>query len=107
TLPRSLDCTIITHSPTIAASLLGHRARVLLIGGELFKHSAVACGAAAVEAASRVSADLAFIGVTGVHATGLTTGDPEEAAMKRVLAGRAAETYVLASSEKLGAASRY
>jgi DeoR/GlpR family transcriptional regulator of sugar metabolism len=27
--------------------------------------------------------------------------------MKRVLAGRAAETYVLASSEKIGAASRY
>jgi DeoR/GlpR family transcriptional regulator of sugar metabolism len=27
--------------------------------------------------------------------------------MKRTLAGRAAETYVLASAEKLGAASRY
>jgi DeoR/GlpR family transcriptional regulator of sugar metabolism len=107
-LPRSLECTIITHSPTIAASLLGHTARVFMLGGELFKHSAVACGAAAVEAAGRVSADLAFLGVTGVHPTaGLTTGDPEEAAMKRVLASRAAETYVLASSEKIGAASRF
>jgi DeoR/GlpR family transcriptional regulator of sugar metabolism len=27
--------------------------------------------------------------------------------MKRTLAGRAADTYVLASTEKLGAASRY
>jgi DeoR/GlpR family transcriptional regulator of sugar metabolism len=107
-LSRSLECTIITHSPTIASSLLGHTARVFMLGGELFKHSAVASGAAAVEAASRISADLAFLGVTGVHPTaGLTTGDPEEAAMKRALAGRAAETYVLASSEKIGAASRY
>jgi DeoR/GlpR family transcriptional regulator of sugar metabolism len=107
-LPRSLECTVITHSPTIAAALLEHTARVFMIGGELFKHSAVASGAAAAEAASRVSADVAFIGVTGVHpSAGLTTGDPDEAAMKRLLAGRAAETYVLASGEKIGTASRF
>lgn len=68
----------------------------------------MACGAAAVEAAQRVSADIFFLGVTGVHAVaGLTTGDAEEAAMKRALAARAAETFVLASDEKLGAASRF
>jgi DeoR/GlpR family transcriptional regulator of sugar metabolism len=107
-LPRTFRGTIITHSPTIAASLLQHEAEVFLIGGQLFKHSAVACGAAAVEAANRISADLFFLGVTGVHATaGLTTGDPDEAAMKRALASRAAETYVLASDEKVGAASRH
>lgn len=107
-LPRNLDCTVITHSPTIAAALLEHRAEVILIGGRLFKHSAVACGAAAVEAAERLSADLFVLGVTGVHPTaGLTTGNAEEAAMKRVLASRAAETVVLASAEKLGTASRY
>ena len=107
-MPRSLDCTVITHSPTIAAALLDHRAEVLLLGGRLFKHSAVACGAAAVEAASRISADLFLLGVTGVPATaGLTTGVADEAAMKRALAARAAETVVLASAEKMGAASRY
>ncbi|QEO15994.1 DeoR/GlpR transcriptional regulator [Agromyces intestinalis] len=107
-LPRTFRGTIITHSPTIAAALLDHDADVFLIGGQLFKHSAVACGAAAVEAAERISADLFFLGVTGVHpTTGLTTGDADEAAMKRALASRAAETYVLASDEKIGAASRY
>jgi DeoR/GlpR family transcriptional regulator of sugar metabolism len=35
------------------------------------------------------------------------TGDAEEAAMKRALARRAADTYVLASAEKVGAASRF
>jgi DeoR/GlpR family transcriptional regulator of sugar metabolism len=107
-LPLERPCTVITHSPTIAAALLDHEADVFLIGGQLFKHSAVACGAAAMEAAQRISADLFLLGVTGVHPTaGLTTGDPDEAAMKRALAARAAETFVLASEEKLGAASRF
>ncbi|GIF00956.1 DeoR/GlpR family DNA-binding transcription regulator [Paractinoplanes rishiriensis] len=108
-LPVGLDVTVVTHSPTVAAALVGHRrADVYLLGGRLFKHSAVTCGAATVEAAARVTADLFLLGVTGVHhRAGLTTGDPDEAAMKRALAGRAAETYVLASSEKIGAASPF
>ncbi|GAA1999494.1 DeoR/GlpR family DNA-binding transcription regulator [Catenulispora subtropica] len=107
-MPKSLPCTVITHSPTIAAALLDHEAEVFLLGGRLFKHSAVTCGAAAAEAASRISADLFLLGVTGVHPTaGLTTADLDEAAMKRALAARAADTYVLASVEKIGTASRY
>jgi DeoR/GlpR family transcriptional regulator of sugar metabolism len=48
------------------------------------------------------------MGVTGVHPTaGLTTGDFEEAHIKRALAARAAETVVLASAAKLNAASAY
>jgi DeoR/GlpR family transcriptional regulator of sugar metabolism len=48
------------------------------------------------------------MGVTGVQPkTGLTTGDYEEAAVKRALGHAAAETVVLASSEKLKAASPY
>ncbi|MEH3032781.1 MAG: DeoR/GlpR family DNA-binding transcription regulator [Aeromicrobium erythreum] len=107
-LPSTFRGTVITHSPTIAAALVEHPAEVFLIGGQLFKHSAVTCGAAAVEAARAVSADVFLLGVTGVHpSAGLTTGDVDEAAMKRVLAGRAADTYVLASDEKIGTASRY
>ena len=108
-LPPALTCTVVTHSPTIAAALVPHEGvEVFLLGGRLFKHSAVTCGAAAVEAAQAITADLFLLGVTGVHPTaGLTTGDVEEAAMKRALAGRAADTYVLASAEKIGVASPY
>lgn len=107
-LPRTLACTVVTHSPTIAAALLDHAADVFVLGGRLFKHSAVTSGAAAAEAASRIRADVFLLGVTGVHPDGgLTTGDPDEAAMKRALAARAADTYVLASSEKIGAVSPY
>jgi DeoR/GlpR family transcriptional regulator of sugar metabolism len=108
-LPRDLDATIVTHSPTVAAALVEHpTVQIHVIGGRVFKHSAVACGAAAVEAAAGVNADLFLLGVTGVHATaGLTTGDADEAAMKRALARRAADTYVLASAEKIGTASPF
>ncbi|EEP70460.1 DeoR family transcriptional regulator [Micromonospora sp. ATCC 39149] len=108
-LPASLRATVVTHSPTVGAALAEHPGvEVYLLGGRLFKHSVVACGAAAVEAAQAVNADLFLLGVTGVHPdAGLTTGDADEAAMKRALAQRAADTYVLASAEKIGAASRF
>ena len=108
-LPRELEATIVTHSPSIAVELVEHpRIMVELIGGRLFKHSIVTVGAAAIEAIGRVRADLYFMGVTGVHPeVGLTTGDAEEAAVKRALSRQAAETVVLASREKLGAASPY
>lgn len=67
-LPRDLACTVITHSPTIAAALLDHPQAELLM---------------------------------------LTTADAEEAAMKRALSARAADTYILASREKIGTASRF
>jgi DeoR/GlpR family transcriptional regulator of sugar metabolism len=89
-----------THSPTVAAALVDHpTVEILLLGGRVYKHSAVACGAATAEAAGGLTADLFLLGVTGVHAEhGLTTGDAEEAAMRRTLAGRAPDTYVLASA---------
>jgi DeoR/GlpR family transcriptional regulator of sugar metabolism len=56
----------------------------------------------------RIHADVYFMGVTGVHPkAGLSTGDMEEAEIKRALVASAAETVVLGSSEKLGKASPY
>jgi DeoR/GlpR family transcriptional regulator of sugar metabolism len=108
-LPRDLRATVITHSPAIAVALVDKsNVEVFLLGGRLFRHSVVTCGATAVEAAQNVTADLFLLGVTGVHPeAGLTTGDGDEAAMKRALARRAADTYVLASAEKIGAASPF
>lgn len=46
------------------------------------------------------------MGVTGIHADyGLTTGDREEAAVKRAICRRSAETFALGSREKLGSVS--
>ena len=101
-LPADLECTVITHSPTVSAALLDHRSvEVFMLGGRLFKHSAVASGAAAVEATLGISADVFLLGVTGVHPDqGLTTGDADEAAMKRALARRAARPMCSPASRR-------
>ncbi|WP_448952784.1 DeoR/GlpR family DNA-binding transcription regulator [Labrys neptuniae] len=108
-LDPNLRAMVVTHSPTVAVELAGHAGiEVELIGGRLFRHSMVAVGATAVEAIARIRADIYFMGVTGIHPEiGLTTGDSEEAAVKRALHRQAAETVVLASREKLGAASPF
>jgi DeoR/GlpR family transcriptional regulator of sugar metabolism len=108
-LRPDLAVTVITHSPVTAAALTDHPAAdVIILGGRLHKRSAVACGAAAAEAAAGISADLYLLVVAGIHPKeGLTAGDLDEAAMRRILVGRAADTYVVASIEKMGAVAPY
>jgi DeoR/GlpR family transcriptional regulator of sugar metabolism len=108
-LPPDLQATVITHSPTIAVELTAHaHVDVFLIGGRVYPHSVVTTGAVAAEQIASVTADAFFMGVSGVHhQAGLTTGDAEEAAIKRAISRRSSEVYVLASSEKLGTASPY
>lgn len=108
-LPPTLRATIVTHSPTVAVAAAAHPlVEIIMLGGRLFRHSMVNIGAMVIDAAARLRADLYFMGVTGVHPeAGLSTGDMEEAAVKRALHERAAETVVLASAEKLMAASSF
>jgi DeoR/GlpR family transcriptional regulator of sugar metabolism len=106
-LPRDLRCTVVTHSPGIAAALEPLAGiEVILFGGRLFRHSMVAMGAATVQGYRGLRADLCLLGITGLHpATGLTTGDAEEAALKQCLLDAAAETMVLATPDKIGTTS--
>jgi DeoR/GlpR family transcriptional regulator of sugar metabolism len=108
-LAPDLRATIVTHSPTVAVEAAKHPyVDIIMLGGRLFRHSMVNVGATVIDAAARLRADVYFMGVTGVHPkAGLSTGDAEEAAVKRVLHERAAETVVLASTEKLMAASPF
>ncbi|MFC5461105.1 DeoR/GlpR family DNA-binding transcription regulator [Massilia niabensis] len=108
-LPPHLRATVITHSPSVAVDLVAHPGiEVIMLGGRLFKHSVVGVGSATVEAIRQVRADVYFMGVCSVHPeAGLSTGDFEEAGVKRALSAVAAETIVLASPEKLATASPY
>ncbi|MBJ8891057.1 DeoR/GlpR transcriptional regulator [Citrobacter sp. FDAARGOS_156] len=108
-LPEDLHITVVTHSPSIALGLVDKpEVDVILIGGRLYKHSIVSVGAAAIEGIGNIHADIFFMGVTGIHPeAGLTTGDYEEACIKRAFSGRAAETVVLVSPEKVNAASSF
>ena len=108
-LAPGLNATVVTHSPLVAVELLARAGiEVIVLGGRLFRHSMVAVGAATIEAIGRLRADLYFMAVCSVHPeAGLSTGDFEEAGVKRALCRAAAESIVLASSEKLSTASPF
>jgi DeoR/GlpR family transcriptional regulator of sugar metabolism len=108
-LPPALRCTVVTHSPSVAVELAEHPLiDVILIGGRLFKHSIVAMGPAALEAIAQIRTDIYFMGVCSLHPeTGISTGDFDEAGIKRAISGMARRTVVLASPEKLDTASPY
>ena len=108
-LPPALEATIVTHSPTIASALRHHRGiEVILIGGRLFKHSMVSIGTTTTQTIASIQTDVFFLGATGLHAeAGVTTGDWEEAAVKRTFCEQAAEVVLLVTREKLNTASPF
>jgi DeoR/GlpR family transcriptional regulator of sugar metabolism len=108
-LATDLVATVFTHSPNIAVALEPFvNIEVILLGGKLFRHSMVSVGAATLQGIGDLRVDTFFLGVTGIHVDeGLTTGDYEEAIIKRAICARAAEVITLATTEKLGTASAH
>lgn len=108
-LPPGLRATVVTHSPSVAVELAEHPlVEVIMVGGRLFKHSIVAMGPAALAAIAGIHTDLYFMGVCSLHPDlGLSTGDYDEAGIKRAISHAARRTVVLASPEKLDTAAPY
>jgi DeoR/GlpR family transcriptional regulator of sugar metabolism len=108
-LPETLEATIVTHSPNVALELMRcPKIAIELLGGRLFRHSIVATGAQTMAWLGRFRPDVAFIGVTGIAAGhGITTGDSEEAEIKRAAIGLSGAAYILASPEKIGSVSSF
>jgi DeoR family fructose operon transcriptional repressor len=106
TAPDSdVELVVITHALPIAAKLSGEPGiAVHLLGGKVRGLTQAAVGQTTVEAARRIRPDVAFIGTNGIHAAfGLSTPDPEEAAVKAAFVHSARRIVVLADSSKLDA----
>jgi DeoR family fructose operon transcriptional repressor len=99
------ELVVITHAIPIAAKLSGEPGIALhILGGRVRGLTQAAVGQSTVEAAQRIRPDIAFIGANGVHAAfGLSTPDPEEAAVKAAFVQSARRIVVLADSSKLDA----
>ncbi|SDL43541.1 DeoR/GlpR family DNA-binding transcription regulator [Arthrobacter sp. ok362] len=105
-LPGSdAELVVITHSLPIASRLSGEPGIALhLLGGKVRGLTQAAVGQSTVEAARRIRPDIAFIGANGIHAAfGLSTPDPEEAAVKAAFVQSARRIVVLVDSSKLDA----
>jgi len=99
------ELVVITHSLPIAARLSAEPGIALhLLGGKVRGLTQAAVGQSTVEAARRIRPDIAFIGTNGIHAAfGLSTPDPEEAAVKAAFVHSARRIVVLADASKLDA----
>lgn len=103
-LPPELELTVITHAVPIAARLAGLRHIDLrLLPGRVRRTTQAAVGAETVEALSHLRVDVSFVGTNGITAEhGLTTPDPDEAAVKRALVESGRQVVVLADASKFG-----
>lgn len=108
-IPSQMRSTVVTHSPNVAMELLRlETLTVEIVGGRLMRHSIVTTGAATLAWLDRYRPDMCFIGATGLHPEqGVTTGDSEEAEVKRAVIARSGSAMILASSEKFGAVSSF
>ncbi len=104
-----LHATIITNSPPLATTLVEHpHIEVILLGGQLYKHSVVTMGTATLEELHMVRADLYLMGICSLHPEfGISTDNLEEAYLKRAMMACSAEVVALASPEKLNTAASY
>jgi len=108
-IPPAHTGTFVTHSPPVAAALGRHPGlEVITVGGTLDSRAMVAVGARAIETFRGISADLCFLGVWALHATGgISTAYYEEAEIRRVLVECADRVVGLVSREKLGTAAAF
>jgi DeoR family fructose operon transcriptional repressor len=102
-VPGDVELVVITHALPIAAKLSGESGISLhLLGGKVRGLTQAAVGQSTVEAARRIRPDIAFIGTNGISAAfGLSTPDPEEAAVKAAFVHSARRIVVLADASKL------
>jgi DeoR family fructose operon transcriptional repressor len=103
-LPPDHSLTVVTHGVPIAARLAGQRQIDLrLLPGRVRRTTQAAVGADTVEVLSHLRVDVAFLGTNGVTSEhGLTTPDPEEAAVKRALIASGRRVVALADASKFG-----
>jgi DeoR family fructose operon transcriptional repressor len=93
---------VVTHAISLAGTLSSvPGAALTLIGGRVRGLTAAAVGADTVRAVESLRPDVAFVGTNGVSAEfGLSTPDPDEAAVKRAIVRSARRVVLVADSEK-------
>lgn len=103
-LPADHGLTLITNSIPVADGL--HRAAsedLHVLGGTVRGLTGACVGPSVLRALEAIRVDVAFMGTNGLHPEcGLTTQDPDEAAVKNAMCRAARRVVVLADSSKFG-----
>ena len=103
-LPEHLDLTVLTNSVLIAAALAARPGcRVHIIGGQVRGLTQAAVGPEALAQLASLRTDIAVMGSNGLTAQhGLSTPDPDEAAVKRAMVASARRVAALVDASKIG-----
>ena len=103
-LPRGLDLTVLTDSVLTAAHLAGRDdLTVRILGGQVRGLTQAAVGPEALATLASIRVDVAVMGTNGLTAEhGLSTPDPDEAAVKRSMIHAAGHVAVLTDAAKIG-----
>ncbi|RPK72387.1 Glucitol operon repressor [Streptomyces sp. ADI97-07] len=103
-VPLDAGLTVVTHALPVAARLADHPGISLhLVGGRVRHRTSAAVDAWALSAYNEINADVVFLATNGFSAaSGLTTPDLAEAAVKRAVITAARRVVLLADSGKFG-----
>lgn len=105
-LARAGPGTVVTNALNVAMELVRADIRLVVIGGELRERSLELVGPLAEPVADRINLDILFAGVDGISSGGgLTTHNPLEARINRVLLERSRRVVVVADHTKIGRAT--
>lgn len=105
--PGRITLTVVTNAVNIA-SLLAVRPhiRVMVTGGVLNERSYELVGPMAQNSLSKITLDLAFVGVNGLDPKiGAMVGDEMEAAVNEMMIQQSRNSYLVADSSKIGRSS--
>ncbi|QKD79075.1 MULTISPECIES: DeoR/GlpR family DNA-binding transcription regulator [Actinomyces] len=103
-LPTGLDLRVITDSLLIATLLAPREGiSVRVLGGQVRGMTQAAVGPEALDALAHLRVDVTVLGANGISAEhGLSTPDPDEAAVKRAMARAGRRVLALADASKIG-----
>ncbi|APA95820.1 DeoR/GlpR family DNA-binding transcription regulator [Nocardia seriolae] len=103
-LPADRELVAVTNSLPIATRLSGSAGvRLHLLGGRVRGVTQAAVGADTLRMVGELRVDVAFIGTNALTVGhGLSTPDPDEAAVKRAMVASAHRVVVVADSTKIG-----
>jgi DeoR/GlpR family transcriptional regulator of sugar metabolism len=97
--------TVVTNSLRVASALAAGGPRLILVGGELRRHSQTFVGPLTRHLLEQLRVDKAFMGTIGVSRAELSTTDPREAFTKELVMQRASQVILLADHTKMDAVS--
>lgn len=106
-MPAERELTAFTNGlPTAVILLSRPKLTVYVLGGRVRETTLASVDGWAARALEEINVDVAFLGTSGISLSrGLTTPDPAEAAIKRLMHTCAHKRVVLADSSKFGVAS--